>query len=92
MESSLIEKQQMDINLKMQKIFDTCKLEGSWKQKGDVSDDYEYIAQEDGACIMLSLINAPLTETFCFKKDAKISVTKSLVSYYEKDLLDKTYS
>ena len=74
-------------DIRLCKVFDTCKLEGKWKQN-HFSPNHEYIAQEDSAHITLNLIHANLTETFYFKKGSTISIKDSLMGYFEKDLLE----
>ena len=78
--------QQMDLRLKMHKIFDTCQLSNNWK-RNEKSSSREYIAQEDGSSIVLNLIQANLTETFSFKKGSHIVLKDSLMEYYNKDLM-----
>ncbi|MDX1533645.1 MAG: hypothetical protein R3230_05530, partial [Nitrosopumilaceae archaeon] len=71
--------QQLNLDVKLHKIFDACKLEGKWKRKDSTS--HQYISLEEGASIVLSLYQAGLTETFSFKKGANIVIKDSLVEY-----------
>ena len=79
-------KQQMNLNVKLHKIFDSCQLQGKWKHKTNSLNPHEYIALEEGAVIVLNL-DAGLTETFSFKKGSNISIKESLVEYYDSDLM-----
>ena len=77
--------QQLDLNIKLHKIFDACKLDGKWKKRE--SSPHNYVALEEGASIVLELYRAKLTETFSFKKGANIGIRDSLIEYFEKDLM-----
>jgi len=79
-------KQQMHLDIKLYKIFNTCKLKGKWKNKNN-SHNHDYIALENGSSIVLKLNPPNLTETFSFKKDANISIKDGLIGYHDKDLL-----
>ena len=77
---------QLDINLKKRKIFDTFQLQGKWTCSNDSSNIQIYEGQENGASIVLNLLNGNFIETFCFKKGSKIVITDSIVEFDEKDL------
>lgn len=77
-------KQQMNIRIKQEKIFSTCKLKGNWKKKRNNSQDFK--SEDDGSSITLTL-PGDLTETFSFKKGADISIKGGLFEYYDQDLL-----
>ncbi|NND86912.1 MAG: hypothetical protein HKM23_06290 [Nitrosopumilus sp.] len=76
-------KQQMNIRVKQDKIFSTCKLKGRWKQK-DKSQDFR--SEKDGSSITLILLGG-LTETLSFKKGADVFIKGDLIQYYNQDLL-----
>ncbi|MCV0392727.1 MAG: hypothetical protein K5790_05460 [Nitrosopumilus sp.] len=76
-------KQQMNMRVKQDKIFSTCKLKGSWKQK-DKSQNFR--SKENGSSITLTL-QGGLTETLSFKKGADVFIKGDLIQYYDQDLL-----
>ena len=73
-------------NLKLQKLFDVCKLNGKWKRV-DTSIPRTYVALEDNASIDLSIIRANFTESYVFKKNSRIIVKDSIAEFYEEDLI-----
>ncbi|KFM19551.1 hypothetical protein AAA799P11_00540 [Marine Group I thaumarchaeote SCGC AAA799-P11] len=73
-------------NSKLQKLFDTCKLEGRWKRMDD-SLPRCYVSLEDGAAISLSMLGVDYSESFIFKKNSKIVVKDSVAEFFEDDLL-----
>ncbi|KEQ56522.1 hypothetical protein AAA799E16_01714 [Marine Group I thaumarchaeote SCGC AAA799-E16] len=73
-------------NFKLQKLFDTCKLEGRWKRMDD-SLPRCYVSLEDGTAISLSILGTNYSESFIFKKNSKIVVKDSVAEFFEDDLL-----
>ncbi|MHA7646737.1 hypothetical protein [Nitrosopumilus sp. S4] len=76
-------KQQMNIRVKQDKVFSTCKLKGRWKQK-DKNQDFR--SEENGSSITLTL-QGGLTETLSFKKGADVFIKGDLIQFYNQDLL-----
>ena len=83
---SLNSNNQIFTHSKLQKLFDTCRLQGRWKRMGD-SVPLCYVAIEDGASIELNLIKSKFSESFVFKKDSQIIVKDSIAEFQEEDLL-----
>lgn len=73
-------------NIKSQKLFDTCKLEGKWKRVGD-SIPRRYMSLEDGALITLHILGTQYSESFIFKKNSEIVIKDSITEFFEEDLL-----
>ena len=83
---SLNTNNQLFSNTKLQKLFDTCRLQGKWKRV-DNSLPLCYVAIEAGASIELNLLQANFSESFIFKKDSKIIIRDSIAEFQEEDLL-----
>lgn len=73
-------------NIKSQKLFDTCKLEGKWKRADD-SIPRRYVALEDGALITLRILGTQYSESFIFQKNSEIVIKDSIAEFFEEDLL-----
>ncbi|AFS81082.1 hypothetical protein NKOR_05995 [Candidatus Nitrosopumilus koreensis AR1] len=73
-------------NIKSQKLFDTCKLEGKWKRLDD-SVPRRYVTLEDGALISLSILGTQYHESFIFKKNSEVVIKDSIAEFFEEDLL-----
>lgn len=78
-------KQQMNIRIKQEKMFNTCKLNGNWKKKRNNSQDFK--SQDKGSSSITLTLQGDLVETLSFKKGADISIKGGLLEYYDQDLL-----
>lgn len=83
---SLNSNNQIFTHSKLQKLFDTCRLQGKWKRMGE-SLPLCYVAIENGASIELTLIKSKFSESFIFKKDSQIIIKDSIAEFQEEDLL-----
>lgn len=72
-------------NLKFQKFFDTCRLEGRWKRVDEFIPHHN-ITLEESASIELSIIDSNFTESFRFKKNSSIKIKDSIAKFYEENL------
>ena len=83
-ESVLTIKQQMNLNSKMYKLFDSYELGRMWKKTKSLNC---FIALEDKAFVILKLHNISSHDLVFFKKGATITINNSLMEYYENDLI-----
>lgn len=71
---------------KLQKLFDTCRMQGKWNRMDDSLPPC-YVSKEDGASVELNLIKSKFSESFIFKKDSQIIIKDSIAEFQEEDLL-----
>lgn len=77
-------KQQINLNSKMYKLFDSYELGKMWKK---TKSSNCFIAMEDKAFVILKLLDISAHDLVFFKKGATITINNSLLEYYENDLI-----